>query len=90
MSSKLIKGPAFGQPARMTITVPHPKADVLLFITTVVLKNGKIDLVGHINDKATAERIFQEGLARLYQYHAGKVQVSAPGLVGEETTPGHA
>lgn len=83
MSSKLLKGPGFNQPARMTITIPHAKDDVLFFVTTVVLKSGKIDLVGHINDKGLAERIFQEGLGRLYQYHAGKTLVSAPDLVGE-------
>lgn len=83
MSSKLLKGPRFGQPARMLITLPHPKEDVLFFITTVVLKSGKIDIVGHINDKGLGERIFQEGLGRLYQYHAQKTLVSAPGIVSD-------
>lgn len=85
--SKLLKGSGFNQPPKMTITLQHKKKDVLFHVTTMILKDGRVDIMGHINDKGLAEHIFREGLGRLYQYHEKPTQVSAPGLVTFEETP---
>lgn len=84
---KLVQGPGFNQPPTMTITLQHKKEDVLFHITTMILKDGRVDIMGHINDKEIAEMIFRDGLARLYQYHEQKTLVSAPGLVTFQETP---
>lgn len=85
--SKLLKGPGFGQPPTMTITLQHKKEDVLFHITTMILKDGRVDIMGHINDKALGEMIFRDGLARLYQYHEKRTLVSAPDMVTFQETP---
>jgi hypothetical protein len=76
--SKLVALPKFNQPIRMQISLPHSPEKVLFYITIVILQDGNVDLVGHLNDEALATKIFVEGLGRLKQWHAGRVQVAVP------------
>lgn len=75
---KLVKPGAFNTPSTMHVSLSHPQEQVLLYVAIVVLKDGRVDLVGHINDRAVAEQVIRDGMARLLQYHAKGVQVSVP------------
>jgi hypothetical protein len=77
--SRLLPFTRFNQPPRMSISLPHPSEAVLFHVTIVVLKDGKIDLVGHIGDRALAEHIIRDGMARLLQWHAGRIAVPMNG-----------
>jgi len=77
MGSKLIRGPGYGRPVGMTITLPYPEAMVARTLTVILKTDGFIELQGAVGNLELGKAMLETGVKRLEQWHGELAKAKA-------------
>ena len=69
MGSKLIRGPGYGRPVGMTVTLPYPEELVARTLTVILKTDGFIELQGAVGNLELGKAMLESGVKRLEQWH---------------------
>ncbi len=84
---KLVKANGFNRPPQYVIHTTQPASTVLAHLAVLLLKNGTVEVQGHIKQLELAHKMLEAAHQRLDQWHAQQQAQRDARIVGLDGLP---